>query len=169
MSVLRGGSSQSSVVVTSNLRRAIATGLISLWERLRGGEERYLVHSALQVSTAQLRRTSARPPLFPPALLRGGPWVRSFCLRYCTVRGSPSLRSPLSRHGACIFIPWHGMAWHERTAVAGLGYCCSAWVCVRFHLEYTDRPFYRFVRYLITPSWLSAVARVGVLRAYVCM
>lgn len=63
----------------------------------------------------------------------------------------------------------HPVAWHERTAVAGLGYCCSAWVCVRFHLEYTDRPFYRFVRYLITPSWLSAVAKVGVLRAYVCM
>lgn len=52
VSTLRGGSSQSSVVVTSNLRRAIATGLISLWERLRGGEERYLVHSALQVSAA---------------------------------------------------------------------------------------------------------------------
>eukprot|EP00752_Nemacystus_decipiens_P016413 g14670.t1 len=51
VSVLRGGSSQSSVVVTSNLRRAIATGLISLWERLRGGEERYLVHSALQEMT----------------------------------------------------------------------------------------------------------------------
>ncbi|CAM9889933.1 unnamed protein product, partial [Ectocarpus sp. 8 AP-2014] len=51
VATLRGGStqsSQSSVVVTSNLRRAIATGLITLWERLRGGEERYLVHSALQ-------------------------------------------------------------------------------------------------------------------------
>ncbi|CAN0520750.1 unnamed protein product, partial [Ectocarpus sp. 12 AP-2014] len=48
VATLRGGSTQSSVVVTSNLRRAIATGLITLWERLRGGEERYLVHSALQ-------------------------------------------------------------------------------------------------------------------------
>eukprot|EP00903_Cladosiphon_okamuranus_P009286 g8860.t1 len=51
VTVLRGGSSQTSVVVTSNLRRAIATGLITLWERLRGGEERYLVHSALQEMT----------------------------------------------------------------------------------------------------------------------
>ncbi|CAN0367693.1 unnamed protein product, partial [Ectocarpus fasciculatus] len=42
VATLRGGSTQSSVVATSNLRRAIATGLISLWERLRGGEERYL-------------------------------------------------------------------------------------------------------------------------------
>ncbi|CAB1118649.1 unnamed protein product [Ectocarpus sp. CCAP 1310/34] len=48
VATLRGGSTQSSVVVTSNLRRAIATGLITLWERLRGGEERYFVHSALQ-------------------------------------------------------------------------------------------------------------------------
>ncbi|CAM9127714.1 unnamed protein product [Scytosiphon promiscuus] len=53
VTVLRGGggSTLSSVVVTSNLRRAIATGLITLWERLRGGDERYLVHSALQEMT----------------------------------------------------------------------------------------------------------------------
>ncbi|CAM9107379.1 unnamed protein product [Pylaiella littoralis] len=52
VSILRGGSSTtSSVVVTSNLRRAIATGLITLWERLRTGKERYLVHSALQEMT----------------------------------------------------------------------------------------------------------------------
>lgn len=49
VSVLRGGSTASSVMVTSNLRRAIATGLITLWDRLRRGEERLLVHSALQV------------------------------------------------------------------------------------------------------------------------
>lgn len=51
VSILRGGSVSSSVLTTSNLRRAIATGLIVLWDRLRRGEERFLVHSALQEMT----------------------------------------------------------------------------------------------------------------------
>lgn len=51
VTVLRGGAAKSSVLVTSNLRRAIATGMIALWDRLRGGEERFLVHSALQEMT----------------------------------------------------------------------------------------------------------------------
>ncbi|CAM9128105.1 unnamed protein product [Ascophyllum nodosum] len=51
VAVMRGGFTKSSVLVTSNLRRAIATGLITLWDRLRKGEERYLVHSALQEMT----------------------------------------------------------------------------------------------------------------------
>jgi hypothetical protein len=51
IAVLQGNSRSSAVVTTSNLRRAIATGMISLFERLRKTKEHFLVLSCLQEVT----------------------------------------------------------------------------------------------------------------------
>jgi broad specificity phosphatase PhoE len=48
VSLLRGDSSEPSIIVCSNLRRALATLGIGLWERLDKTGERILIHSACQ-------------------------------------------------------------------------------------------------------------------------
>lgn len=93
VTVLRGGggATLSSVVVTSNLRRAIATGLITLWERLRGGDERYLVHSDLQARGCSGVRAEGGGRLIRLSGRRNY-LHEKFCIthncfcRYCTVR-----------------------------------------------------------------------------------
>ncbi|CAM9756757.1 unnamed protein product [Discosporangium mesarthrocarpum] len=62
VAVLRGEGSGTVVLATSNLRRAIATGLIALWERLRRGEERLLVLSNLQEMTFNVDGISLLEP-----------------------------------------------------------------------------------------------------------
>mmetsp|Transcript_15384 Transcript_15384/g.22853 ORF Transcript_15384/g.22853 Transcript_15384/m.22853 type:complete len:335 (+) Transcript_15384:140-1144(+) len=51
ISVLNGEKPESSIIVTSNLRRAVATGLLSLWDRLTKTREPYYVVSCLQEMT----------------------------------------------------------------------------------------------------------------------
>ncbi len=48
VSILRGDSTESSIIVCSNLRRALQTLAIGLWERLDKTNERILIHSACQ-------------------------------------------------------------------------------------------------------------------------
>lgn len=48
VAILRGDSTESSIIVSSNLRRALSTVAIGLWERLDKTGERILIHSACQ-------------------------------------------------------------------------------------------------------------------------
>eukprot|EP00611_Tribonema_gayanum_P020163 TRINITY_DN3626_c0_g1_i3.p1 TRINITY_DN3626_c0_g1~~TRINITY_DN3626_c0_g1_i3.p1 ORF type:complete len:333 (-),score=105.50 TRINITY_DN3626_c0_g1_i3:200-1198(-) len=51
VAILNGEAAKGSVLTTSNLRRAIATGLIVFWDRLRQTRENFLVLSCLQEVT----------------------------------------------------------------------------------------------------------------------
>lgn len=54
VAILNGESEEKSILTTSNLRRAIATGLICLWDRVRHTKERFYVLSCLQEVTTNV-------------------------------------------------------------------------------------------------------------------
>jgi len=60
--MMLGESDEPSVMVTSNLRRAISTGVISVWDRLRSSGEKILVHSALQEISKNPDTLAISPP-----------------------------------------------------------------------------------------------------------
>jgi broad specificity phosphatase PhoE len=67
-SVLKGAPGSSSVLVASNLRRAISTSLIAFMQRVRRTQEKVHILSALQEITFNIDGVSLAKPRAPPVL-----------------------------------------------------------------------------------------------------
>lgn len=66
LDILKGDNKQSSVIVTSNLRRAISTVVLSLWPRLQRTKEKVLILSSLQEFSRNVdTRALAEPKSIP--------------------------------------------------------------------------------------------------------
>ena len=85
------GAGEASVVVSSNLRRAIATVVVCLWDRLALGRERVLLMSELQEISRNVDTLSVSPPGRVPEM----PDVEAYVRGHPAAGGAPAVASVL--------------------------------------------------------------------------